>query len=845
MELTLIQLLSSVSLPVSKNDTIYLDDANEVEVSRRRQSGSGNKPQSRRASAPNPPGAGNSSRDLGSSGGGTGGSGYGSGSGSSFPTGGSGRPGKIRLPIWAVILLVIIYVAIKLFSGGKGTELPVTDQQPIYDQPTQEPAVLPTARPQPTRKPVASTGSGQRWLVMLYQDADDKVLERDIMMDLNEVELIGSSDQVDIVSQIDRYAGGYAGEGDWSTTRRYHLEQDDDLLNLNSPMIDDLGELNMAKGDTLVDFVTWAVDAYPADKYVLILSDHGMGWPGGWSDSATRTKDNSSAPIAYAIGDNIFLMELDQALATIQSQTGIGKMEMIGLDACLMSDLAVYSALEPYANYAVASQETEPGIGWAYASFLRNLEENPGVDGAQLGTWIVDSYVKDDQRLIDDRARADFVGQGSPMSSLFGSGNVMSAAQLQAQLERDVTLTALDLSQVSTINQKLNELAFALQSEKQNVVAKARNYTQSYTSVWGSDVPPSYLDLGNLTQLLVNENISESTIVLADQLEGAIRSAVVAEKHGQRKPGSTGISIYFPNSSLYSNDVAGAVSYTEVAQRFAEVSLWDDYLAFHYTKRPFTLQDVLAVTPLKSEPILQPGGGKIKISKLALSSTTASPGNPVKLSATISGNNIGYVYLFVGYVDSSRQFMLPLDADYLQSSDTREVNGIYYPVWPDGESFKISLSWEPTVFEVSDGSNSLPVLLSPQSYGADPANAVYTIDGLYTFADRNEQKHARLYFSGSQLTQVFGFTDYAGVGAPAEITPQTGDTFAVQQNWVTLDKNGKPSGSSLQYGETLTFGSSMFTWEEVYAAPGEYQLGIIVEDMDGNQTQSAASITVE
>ena len=66
-----------------------------------------------------------------------------------------------------------------------------------------------------------------------------------------------------------------------------------------------------------------------------------------------------------------------------------------------------------------------------------------------------------------------------------------------------------------------------------------------------------------------------------------------------------------------------------------------------------------------------------------------------------------------------------------------------------------------------------------------PPNAVYTVDGLYTFADGGEQKHARLYFSGGQLTQVFGFTDHAGVGAPAEITPQTGDTFAVQQNWVT------------------------------------------------------------
>ncbi len=137
--------------------------------------------------------------------------------------------------------------------------------------------------------------------------------------------MIGSSDQVQIVSQIDRYAGGYSGDGDWSSTRRYHIEQDDDLLNLNSPMIEDLGEQNMAKGDTLVNFVTWAVETYPADKYVLILSDHGMGWPGGWSDSTTRTKDSSNAPIAEAIGDNIFLMELDTALATIQSNTGISK----------------------------------------------------------------------------------------------------------------------------------------------------------------------------------------------------------------------------------------------------------------------------------------------------------------------------------------------------------------------------------------------------------------------------------------------------------------------------------------------------------------------------------------
>jgi hypothetical protein len=51
-------------------------------------------------------------------------------------------------------------------------------------------------------------------------------------------------------------------------------------------MVASLGEVNMADADTLVDFITWAVQTYPASKHALILSDHGMGWPGGWSDAS-------------------------------------------------------------------------------------------------------------------------------------------------------------------------------------------------------------------------------------------------------------------------------------------------------------------------------------------------------------------------------------------------------------------------------------------------------------------------------------------------------------------------------------------------------------------------------
>ncbi len=71
---------------------------------------------------------------------------------------------------------------------------------------------------------------GDTWLVMVYQDADDKILEKDIYIDLNEIERVGSSANVQIVAQIDRYRGGYEGDGDWVTARRYYATQDDDLL---------------------------------------------------------------------------------------------------------------------------------------------------------------------------------------------------------------------------------------------------------------------------------------------------------------------------------------------------------------------------------------------------------------------------------------------------------------------------------------------------------------------------------------------------------------------------------------------------------------------------------------
>lgn len=767
---------------------------------------------------------------------------------SSLPIPGGRSP---LLLIGIIVLLVVCALPLMLFFGG-GDSGDSGAGQPLSQAPTRRPTEIPPAVEAesvtlPTAIPFVapdnSSVEGQTWTVMLYQDADDKILEQDIYLDLNEAERAGSNERVNIVAQVDRYGAGYQGDGNWSGTKRFYLTQDGDLARVNSQQIADIGEANMSDGQTLVDFVTWAVDTFPADKYVLIMSDHGMGWPGGWSDPEPGGRDPSNVPLASALGDELFLMELDDALGQIRAQTGIEEFEVIGLDACLMGHVEVFSTLAPHARYAVASQETEPAVGWAYAGFLDALRANPDMSGAGLSQSIIDSYIRGDQRIVDDQARAEFLQKGSPLGGLFGLLGSTSAAQLADQMEQNITLTAVDLAAMPSVLDTLNNLSDVLQDVRQEDISKARSYAQSFTSVFGKEVPPSYIDLGNFAQLLKRETGDSVVSGAADQLLAALDQAIIAERHGPKKPGATGMSVYFPNSRLYQSPVTGPESYTAVAERFSDASLWDDFLAFHYTGRNFSADAGELAVPERDAQVEAPGAARFTVSPVSLSADEVAPGETILLSTDISGENVGYVYLFVGFLDREANSIFMADSDYLEAAMTRKIDGIYYPDWGDEADFTMEFEWEPVVFAIDDGQNSVVALFTPETYGATFEDAVYTVDGIYTYAD-GESRHARLYFNDGYLRQVFGFTEDGGRGAPREITPQPGDTFTVLEQWLDLDAQGNVSQVSRQEGGTLTFGDQMFTWETLDAAAGDYVVGFIVEDLDGNRQQTFADVTV-
>ena len=785
--------------------------------------------------------------------------GGGSSSPNQSPFGGSATGGVPGRPaprkgcgsiIFLIILVIVLFLLWRSCSRGLGglPNMGPNDSPISQSQPTEAPQIqpqLPTQVPQnkPTEAPYIPSNPNQKakWLVMAYIDADDKALERDLMFDLNEMELIGSTEEVIIVAQVDRYEGGYSGDGNWSTTRRYLIQQDSNLNAIDSQLIEDLGELNMGDGNTLVDFVTWAAKTYPAERHMLLMSDHGMGWPGGWSDPSPAGRNRTSAPLGSAMQDPIILLdEFGAALAQIQKNTAIDKFDLIGLDVCLMSQMEVYSTLAPYAHYVVASEETEPGVGWAYEAFLSLMVYNPDTPTADIAKNIVETYLTSDQRIVDDQARAEFLSQNSSGGGWYV--NRMSAAQLGAQLEQNSTLAALDMQHYPALLNAFNDFAFKLQGIDQRAVAQARSYAQSYTSIFGSNVPASYIDMGHFAALTAKISGDQNVYQAANTLLQTLQKALVAEKHGPGKPGSTGIAVYFPNSQLYQNANTGMASYTVIADAFTRASVWDDFLAYHYSGRQFQAQAAEPVMINRASQI--PGGGSISVSEINAGADRVAAGEEINLDVNITGENIAHVYFFTGIVADDGKIYVA-DTDFVESGQKQELNGVYYPVWPQTGAFKLNFAFEPILYTISDGTQDVMALFNPVDFGKDYKNAIYAVHGTYTFKETGEKRAAQLLFKDEKLFQVMGFVGMQAGGAASEITPGLGDSFTVKEQWMTTNAQGQVTGSELREGQTLTFSDKPIVAVTKYLPKGKAVIGFMVSDFDGQVRSVFKQITID
>ena len=272
--------------------------------------------------------------------------------------------------------------------------------------------------------------------------------------------------------------------------------KDGQLLNLQK----DLGSVSMTDPDTLSGYIRWGVKNYPASRYQLILWDHGGGSVSGYGYDEK-----------FASSGSMSLAGVDAALR----DAGV-KFDFIGFDACLMATAETALTLTQYADYLIASEETEPGVGWYYTDWLTAFGADSSQPTIQLGEKIVDSFV--------DTCAQKCPGQLTTLS-------VIDLAELEATLPQ----TLADFSRSASR---------LIQNKEYQTVSSARSGAREFAK-------SSRIDQVDLVHLARNLGTQEGE-ALAEALLGAVKY----NRTSSNMSNAYGISIYFPYQKTSTVDKA-------------------------------------------------------------------------------------------------------------------------------------------------------------------------------------------------------------------------------------------------------------------------------------------------
>ena len=149
----------------------------------------------------------------------------------------------------------------------------------------------------------------------------------------------------------------------------------------------------MSEPKVLEEFLTWANKEYPSERPMLIFWDHGGGLAGYGYDTLNKRDDGKKI---------LSVPEMAGAL----KKSG-AKYDVIDFDACLMQTIEVAHALEPYTDYLLASEETEPGSGQYYTEAFKALAKNPTMSTVEFGAMECSSYDQYLKLRNDGKAQKD------------------------------------------------------------------------------------------------------------------------------------------------------------------------------------------------------------------------------------------------------------------------------------------------------------------------------------------------------------------------------------------------------------------------------------------------------
>lgn len=329
--------------------------------------------------------------------------------------------------------------------------------------------------------------SPSTWTFMVYLDADNN-LDYFSLLDMEEMKAAIPSDQVNIVVLLDRLElPAYA----------YHIINGEEVLLDDFPLNDI--EVNMGDPETLQTFITYSINEFPADRYILVLWDHGSSFRGVCWDENTG--------VAGEV-DHLWPWETAAALSEVS-------LDILAFDACLQAtieNLYEYAVAGNDISYIIASEGLVPGEGMPYTAILNTLVADTNTPTLDFAKSWADAFVE-----------------------------FYTTPEYTPGMQISTTLSVIEFAQVNAIVEGLDTLASALEA------ALADNWETTHeliSEARGGTFPlgVSYIDLVSFV-----DNLSPD-FPEAAALSEVMHSAVYVANTRPMEDITRGVGIFFPSS---------------------------------------------------------------------------------------------------------------------------------------------------------------------------------------------------------------------------------------------------------------------------------------------------------
>jgi len=389
--------------------------------------------------------------------------------------------------------------------------------------------------------------SNSNWTFLVYLDADND-LAPTALADLEEMRIGSKSDNIEIYLQLDLPDG--------ITAKRYHIK------NQKLTLLEDIGEVNMADGTTLTEFLLWGKSKISEnnDHTILILSDHGNGWDQGIGPPSGKPALSSrSLFMDWDNGVNNVALHNHKVREAIESADI--NIDILGLDASIMGTIEALYEFSSLADILISSQEVGEASGWDYEYIFSRLSNNSAMSEEEFAKLVVESY------------KNYFENHFYPEKPVAFDQRYTIAAHLSANIPiivSELNNIALVLRAGMADDLSQNSLLEELDQARQNV-QEIDKYNQF-------DV---YIDIADFAQFLSYDN----------ELPQLISHATIAEYHGKGRQNANGISVVFfnpPDAWIYNTCDSHYKNWDELSAsgnkgKFIKETSWDEMLAQYYS----------------------------------------------------------------------------------------------------------------------------------------------------------------------------------------------------------------------------------------------------------------------